>query len=409
MHLKLLNKINLILLIMSYFYFSYIKIFLSLPYHLFFLIIGVVLNLHRFKYVYKSLDKRLVVLFLMMIAIFYKSYIMQTGLFPNFTYLSRYVFIEIAIIYYIVAMIRDESDIKFFEKVIILVSIISIATAILQYLQFDLGWEIRKFIDFNPSKLDAISIQITDRIRPMGLAYFSITYSYQMLIISSFIFSYFIINKNSRNIFLLLFGFFSLFVSLTKSSLFGFTIAILIVVFYQKVTLKKILILSTFFLCIIILWYNQNSRNFLDVSSLSRLYLFNAGFNVFLDFFITGTGSLNYINFTKLYMEEFGLPFWITEMSVHNSYLAVLIKHGFLVIFPIVYLYYIYFLNNIYLKRYNYRLYIFFFVYIIAYTFNSFFHNAGIFNGDQLFWLIFAYLLVSNKIYKKKKMFTVDN
>ena len=42
------------------------------------------------------------------------------------------------------------------------------------------------------------------------------------------------------------------------------------------------------------------------------------------------------------------------------------------------------------------------YVYMISYTFHSFFHNAGMFNKDQLFWIIFAYLLAVKNIHKNK-------
>jgi hypothetical protein len=54
------------------------------------------------------------------------------------------------------------------------------------------------------------------------------------------------------------------------------------------------------------------------------------------------------------------------------------------------------------IKEFNSVFWIFFAFYFTAYAFHIFFHNSGPFSGDQLFWIMFAYMAASLKIFKKR-------
>jgi hypothetical protein len=402
MYLKLLNRANFIALILSYFYFSYLKIFYAVPYHIFFLTVGIVINVARYNYVFRYLDKRVVLLFILLFFIVIKSYLLYPvggGVIKVF---ANDILINLAIVYYVFTIIRNEKDMVFFEKTIIYIGSLSILIAIFQFFNFDFSWELRKYINFSSNPDDVISAQLLEKNRPGGLAYYAITYSYQILILASIFVSKYFENPTFKNFMWALFGAFGLFVSLTRSSLFGFIIAVIFFIVLQNFSLKKLLItiiLAAIFSVGIII---QEMRDISSVNNLSRYYLFLAGFNVFMDYIISGVGGMNYIEFTSRYMESYSMSSWTVELSVHNAFLVVLIKHGVFMLIPIFYLYYIYFGNIRLFKFVDFRSYAFFYVYMISYTFHSFFHNAGMFSKDQLFWIIFAYMLAVKHIHKNK-------
>ena len=401
MGLKLLNKANFIALILSYFYFSYLKIFYAVPYHIFFLAVGFVINVARYNYVVRYLDKRVVLLFILLFFVVVKSYLFYPGegVIKAFT---GDILINLAIVYYVFTLIRNEKDMVFFEKTIIYIGSLSMLIAIFQFFNFDFAWEIRKFINFNVDPNDLISAQLLERNRPTGLAYFVITYSYQMLILASIFVAKYFENPTFKNVMWTLFGVFGLFVSLTRSALFGFIIAVVIYVFFKNFSLKRLLIATTLVATIGISLVIQETRDISSVNNLTRYYLFLSGVNVFMDFLITGIGNLNPVEFTSEYLKNYNVPSWAVTHSVHNAFLTALIKHGVFMLIPVFYLYYIYFRNIGLFKFKDCRLYAFFYVYMISYTFHSFFHNAGMFNQDQLFWIIFAYLLAVKNIHKNK-------
>jgi hypothetical protein len=401
MGLKLLNKANFIALILSYFYFSYLKIFYAVPYHIFFLAAGVVINFARYNYVVRCLDKRVVLLFILLFFVIVKSYLLYPGE-EVIRDLTSDIFINLAIVYYVFTLIRNEEDMVFFEKTIIYIGSLSILIAIFQFFNFDFAWEMRKFINFNDDPNDLISVQLLERSRPGGLAYFAITYSYQMLIVASIFVAKYFKNPTFKNIMWTLFGVFGLFVSLTRSALFGFIIAVVIFTVFQNFSLKKLLIAITLAAFFSVGFIIQEMRDVSNVNNLSRYYLFLSGVNVFMDYIISGVGNMDYVELTSKYMENYNVSSWTVNHSVHNAFLTALIKHGVLTLIPVFYLYYIYFRNIRLFKFEDFRLYAFFYVYMISYTFHSFFHNAGMFNKDQLFWIIFAYLLAVKNIHKNK-------
>jgi hypothetical protein len=401
MNLKLLKRINFVALIASYFYFSYLKIFHAVPFHIFFLTAGIIINIARYNYAVRYLDKRVILLFILLFFVVGKSYLLYPGEEVIRDLLGN-TLINLSIVYYVFTLVRNEKDMVFFENTIIYIASLSMLVAIFQFFNFDFAWEVRKFINFNDDPNDIISAQLLERNRPGGLAYYAITYSYQMLILASIFVAKYFENSTFKNTIWAIFGVFGLFACLTRSSLLGFIIAVVAFVVFRNFSLKKLLIAIVSIVILGIGFVFQETRDISSVNNLSRYYLFLSGIDVFMDFIISGVGSQNYIEFTSKYMENYNVPTWSVNHSVHNAFLTVLIKHGVFMLIPIFYLYYIYFRNIKLLKFENFRLYAFFYIYMISYTFHSFFHNAGMFNKDQLFWIIFAYLLAVKNIYKNK-------
>jgi len=400
MNLKLLERLNFTALVSSYFYFSYLKIYGQLPYHIFFIGLGILINIFRFRFSIKSFDKRIIILFFLIFFITLKSYLIHPGQGFIFNFLND-ILMYVVMVFYVVNFIRHKEDIVFFQHIIIYVGSLSMLVAIFQLFDFDFAWDMRKFINFNNDPDDVVSIQIQERDRPVGLAYFSITYSYQMLILASLFVSNFLVERSSKNRNLAIFGVVGLLVCLSRSATLGFFISVVVYFLLNGLRLKNLAILLMVLFIFSIGFYIQDLRDISVLNDSSRYYLFLAGVNVFIDFIISGTGSLDYTDFTMDYMSSYGAPAWAQNHSVHSSLLTALIRHGFLLFLPIFYLYYIYIKENKVIKNYNKNLYVFFYIYIISYTVHSFFHNAGIFNKDQLFWLVFGFLIASKNVYNK--------
>ena len=401
MNLKLLNRINFAALIAAYFYFSYLKIYHTVPYHVFFLATGIIINIARYNYMVRYLDKRVILLFILLFFVVGKTYLIYPGegvirdLFGN-------ILINLSIVYYVFTLVRNEKDMVFFENTIIYIASLSMLVAIFQFFNFDFAWEMRKFINFNDDLNDPITNQLIERNRPGGLAYYAITYSYQMLILASIFIAKYFENPTFKNTIWAIFGVFGLFVCLTRSSMLGLIIAVVAFIVFRNFSLKRLLIAIVLIVILGIGFVIQETRDISSVNNLVRYYLFLSGIDVFMDFIISGVGGQNYIEYTSKYMENYNAPTWSVNQGVHNAFLTVLIKHGVFMLIPIFYLYYIYFRNIRLLKFVDFRSYAFFYVYMISYTFHSFFHNAGMFSKDQLFWIIFAYMLAVKHIHKNK-------
>ena len=158
MNLKLLNRINFAALIAAYFYFSYLKIYHTVPYHVFFLATGIIINIARYNYMVRYLDKRVILLFILLFFVVGKTYLIYPGegvirdLFGN-------ILINLSIVYYVFTLVRNEKDMVFFENTIIYIASLSMLVAIFQFFNFDFAWEMRKFINFNDDLNDPITNQ----------------------------------------------------------------------------------------------------------------------------------------------------------------------------------------------------------------------------------------------------------
>ena len=355
------------------------------------------INLVKINYMINNLDRRLILLFMGLFFIYLKTYLAypSIGIIKD---VGRDLVLIIIIWYYVVSLVRNERDIVFFQNTIIFVGSTSMSVAILQFLNVDFAWELRKFIDFSDDPADIISAQISARDRPPGLAYFSITYSYQMLIVASMFFGKYATNPSFKNHFLLLFGVFGIFVCMSRSALLGVLISFIIFYLFNKFSATKLLAMVGLAMSIFIGLLFQETRDFGSSNDSVRYYLFLAGLNVAIDYAITGIGSLDPAILTSQYMETYPVPSWAIPHSVHNSFLTPLMTYGPIMLIPIFYLYYIYFVTIKKIEFDRSELYCFFYVYIISYSIHSLFHNAGFFNKDQLFWLILSFLLAVRNI-----------
>jgi len=394
------NKLNFVALIISYFYFSYLKIFSFVPFHLLFLFIGITINLRAFKYVFYNIEKNLIYLFIFIFLICLNSYLVvdPKNLIKT---LFQDVLVIFSIFYYVFSFIRNEKDISFFIKTIIYVGSFSMLVAIFQFFQFDFAWEMRRFFETTDA---IVNQQLIDQIKPAGLAFYSITYSYHTIILASILFSRFINYLSINNFILFLFGFFAVFVSSSESAIFGFILAMLIFIFFNalRIYTRFLIVFTISALLILILFiYVYSGRDFVFYD-MNRIYLFKAGLFAFKENFLLGLGGSDINEITFLYLENADISNWVKNLSIHNSFLLAFIKKGIFMLIPFLLLFYVYFKNLMLLKVENKYLYTFFYVYLISYCFHSFFHNAGMFNKDQLFWIIFAFLCAAVNIYKKK-------
>ena len=402
--LEVFNKLNFVAYSISLFYFSYFKIFNVVPYHSFFLIIGIIINFKSLKRLLFLFDKYLIFLFIFLFIICLKSYIA----FPTknlIESLFRDVIYYFIIMCYVFTAVRNEKDVSFFIKTIVYIGSFSALIAIFQFFQFDFAWELRRLI--KSTDLDAPLItQLYEQKKPFGLAFYSITLSYQMIILASIFFSRYMNYRSLNNLILLLFGFLAVFATKSESALFGFIFAILAYIFFNvlKTYTKILIVLIIASILVIILFILLSFQH--DHSSLSdytsRIYLFNAGIFAFKENFLLGLGGNDINVATFQYLKDIDVRDWVKSMSIHNSFLIPLIKHGVLMLLPFLLLFYVYFKSINVLKYKNKNLYTFFYVYIFCYVFHSFFHNAGIFNKDQLFWIIFTLLVAAANIYRRK-------
>lgn len=394
------NKLNFVALIISYFYFSYLKVFSFVPFHLLFLFIGITINLRAFKYVFYNIEKNLIYLFIFFFLISLNSYLAFP---PNNIIKSLFqdVIIILLIFCYVFSFIRSEKDISFFIKTIIYVGSFSMLVAIFQFFQFDFAWEMRRFFDTSDP---VVNQQLIDQIKPSGLAFYSITYSYHTIILASILFSRFSNYLSINNFILFLFGFFAVFVSSSESAIFGFILAMLVFIFFNALRIyTRFLMVFTFSaLLILILFIYADAGPNSVFYDMNRIYLYKAGLFAFKENFLLGLGESDINQITFQYLKYTDISNWVKHLSIHNSFLLAFIKKGIFMLIPFLLLFYVYYKNLMLLKVENKYLYTFFYVYLISYCFHSFFHNAGMFNRDQVFWIIFAFLCAAVNIYKKK-------
>jgi hypothetical protein len=419
MKLSLLNKIGLSLLLICYFYFSYIKFF-NIPPHLFIIFLILACNFYNLKESVLFLSSELKAVFLSLFIVTAISAISTyQESFSNykeiFEYIFKFSFLPVAIFLVIDVTIKIKKDIDFFERAIIAISTITISIAIFQHFGINWAWDLRQLIQGSGMN-GRLSEWFAIRDRPMGLAYHNITLTYQSLIFSSLLISYFLSSKERnyltcRNL-ILLFGFINILILKSRSLFFGLGLAFFIAYIYKnkksilrydslKSLLQPILIflvLATIFAFFII---SQHKAVF-DNTFASRFYHIYAGLNIFLDHLVFGIANVPYQNFSHYYLVKLDtyIPSYIYDEGVHNSYLSALLKNGIFILAPLFFTYKIWIKNNLVFSSSYKRTYYFFLVYIISYSFHSFFHNQGIFTGDQLFWLMFSFLVVNSKLHK---------
>lgn len=422
MKLFLLNKIGLTLLLICYFYFSYIKFF-SFPPHLIIICLILCFNFFNLKESTLFMNGEIKILFFSLFIVTFISAIFSYGSnsssYTDYSEIIQYIFkfgfLPPAIFLVIDVSIKGKKDIDFFINTIMALSIVTIGIAILQFYGINWAWNLRTFIQ-GPGSSIRLSEWFIKRDRPMGLAYHNITLTYQSLIFSSYLISTFLFNKESRYLtsrnFILLFGLINLFILKSRSLFFGLGLAFFIAYIYENKksilrfgSLKSFfqpilifLVLATLFVFFII---SQHKAVF-DNTFASRFYHIYAGLNIFLDHLVFGIANVPYQNFSHYYLDKIDtyVPYYVFDEGVHNSFLSALLKNGIFILVPLFFTYKIWIKSNSFFSVPHKKIYLFFLVYLISYSFHSFFHNQGIFTGDQLFWLMFSFLVVSSNLYK---------
>jgi hypothetical protein len=277
--------------------------------------------------------------------------------------------------------------------------------AILQFFKIDFAWLLRESLITDDLKLDPrMTSFFINRDHPMGLAYFSVTYSYQMLIGFGAILSCWIAEKSERKFYsAIIFIIFWLGIILTfsKSAIVGSLFGLLTVKRNIINKIKNVIFLSVAIVSIALYWLLA-SANIRSNLSLDRLAHIRVGLRVILDN-PYGIGWQNYAMFSSQYFQKFNFSsLYLQGESVHNAYLLPIINFGLIAILPIFILITLTVTRIKKIKEYNSVFWIFFAFYFTTYAFHIFFHNSGPFSNDQLFWVLFAYMTASLKVFKKE-------
>jgi len=284
------------------------------------------------------------------------------------------------------------------KKFMLIFLIIDAVMAILQFFEFDFAWDIRSMLQsFSLDQDIRVMHAIKSHDHPIGLAYQSITFSYHMLLLFALSFSNLIEDKkNIWNQACFVISAIGLFISFSMSTIGGVVFSVIFLLLRKNKIPDFKLIIFYVLGCLILLLILLYKRDFNFVSAISRFFHLYAGFNVFLDNYIYGMQGIDYTKLSTPYLEKLNdVPNYVLYEAVHNSYMLAMLKLGFLVIVLIFFLFFLIaklcktvelgFSNG----RYLYS------IYFPAYFITSFFHNAGAYTGDQLFWIVVGLLITT--------------
>lgn len=402
-----LANINMFFYIVSLLFFSYFHPF-NIRFHLFFLTVGLLISLLKRELNQNLFEKADIFLFsTLLLSILSCSFHHSTSLndfdLNNFVELViRGFIIPLGIFTYISCYINNKHSIYILRKFFILLLLISTIVAILQYFKIDFFWWIRLALNTSDLSVDPrMASFFIVRDHPMGLAYFSVPYSYQMLIGFAAMLSCLIAEKSKRTFYSsIIFGI-GLILTFSKSAIGAMFIGLLTVQrnFINKS--KNVIFLFVIIVSTILYWLlaSSNIRNNL---SLDRLTHIHTGLNVILDN-PYGIGWQDYAIFSSPYFQQFNSSaLFLQQETVHNAYLLPIIKFGLITILPVFILIILTVRRIKKIKESNLEFWNFFAFYFTAYAFHIFFHNSGPFSGDQLFWVMFAYMTASLKFFKKR-------
>jgi hypothetical protein len=299
----------------------------------------------------------------------------------NLIYLSIVLQFTIFNIFYFIFK-REYSKMLFVKNYIFLICI-SCLLSLLQYLGFDFAWYIRNL--FGIPNDEIVLLQLSERVKGVGLAYYSVQFSYQILLGLSLT----LIFCNTKKTITHFIYLFLLIGALTTKSTSMILIIFISYIYILKVNLKLILILLI--LCIILNFENIFFYFKYDSSIVSRLFQYQIFYNLLPNIPYFGY-PLEEIDLLK---NEYSLlntnSDWYGIIGFHNSFITSLLENG-----PFVFLMYLLIYLYSILNSYKNNIYIFV---MFLYIFKSSIHNAGIQTAD-IYGLILIALLTSNRYYK---------
>lgn len=402
-----LANINMFCYLVSLLYLSYFHPF-NIRFHLFFLTTGLLTSLHKKESNQNIFERGDIFLFsTLLLSIFFfflKLGVLQSSFYWNdFAKLFLRAFIiPLATFSYISSYISNKNSIYLLRNFFIFLLLITTIVAIFQYFKIYFAWHMRLALNTDELSTDPrMESLFIYRDHPMGLAYYSITYSYQMLIGIAAIFSC-LIAKKTKHIFIystiLWLG---LVLTFSKSAITGIFISFLTV--KKNILSKKKNVIFLFaIIASIILYLLLSSAFTLSNILATRFYHLRVGLKVILDN-PYGIGVTDYAIFSSPIFQQFIIPgLDIQQENVHNAYLFPIIKFGWIAILPIIILIFLVVKRIKKVKVSSLVFWYFFMIYFTSYAFHIFFHNAGPFSGDHMFWIMFAYMAASLKVFKRE-------
>ena len=318
--------------------------------------------------------------------------------FSNIYLASKLLLMPLVVIITFSILIKHIIEFEKIKKILTIFLSIDAIIAIFQFFEFDFAWKIRALLQTFSSDNDArVMHAINTHEHPLGLAYQSITFSYHMILFFALTFSNWIEDKKNINyqIYFIIASI-GLFMSFSMSAIGGVFISYVLFIYRRNLIPNKILIINFLLAGLLILLALLIKREFNFVSAHSRIFHLYAGINVFIDNYIFGLQGNEYTTLARPYLDRFSyVPSYVYNEAVHNSYLMAMLKLGCLSIFLIFFLFYsilklcqvVEFISSKGCYMYS--------LYFPAYFTTSFFHNAGPYTGDQLFWVVVGFLVIS--------------
>jgi len=336
--------------------------------------------------------------------------ILRLGLmFADFyRYLGRFG-MHIATAYIFQYYINDEYKLKRVLKFLVCVAAISGFVGLLQAIVGEPFYQLRNFL-----QKDIYSAS-PDVNRVCGLSYYYIPFSYDMLSVIFLPIGILVAHnkrlKNKERLFWLVTSFLMLagiLFSFTRSAIFGFVVSLLILFFikgrYKKSVLYVVLFVVIFLLVLFGSKYETSKRvfNFSDFSAHSRVVLTKISFFISINNPLgVGVGMFNERaaehEYYKYVHGMYG-AYIVTQTGSHNHLMNVVVYFGWIgLLIALLFYYHLY--KSVIFSYYNsYNeftkgLSMGFIGFFISYLIHSSFHNAGIFKGGDVIWIILGLIM----------------
>ncbi|MFX0204601.1 MAG: O-antigen ligase family protein [Candidatus Hodarchaeota archaeon] len=332
--------------------------------------------------------------------------------------ISKRLLIPLMIGFCTVSFIKDRPNLKLFLGMMLLALSLSAFVGIMQFLDFGFFWRLREAIGISASTV--VGQQILTRSRISGLAYFAIPLSYQLASIIPLVFGV-ILSKlipASHRLFLwlsMVVMSLALFFSLTRSSIVGCFLGIVVVLYLSKFRFRIFRVfLISFAFAILVLSVSFLKERFttLDYGIYAKPPQFLVGLKIFISHPLgIGLGRFeeyateHYSSVSHLRASEA-----VLTSASHNQFLNTLVYLGLpgLVLLLVFYWMLFKYLNDhrgncqdSIMRGINIGLVGSFVSYVVA----SSFHNAGPFVGDPFNWYLIGLVMVlSNLDLRREKL-----
>ncbi|HEC93680.1 MAG TPA: O-antigen ligase domain-containing protein [Candidatus Atribacteria bacterium] len=335
---------------------------------------------------------------------------------------------NISTVIFLGLFIKDEKILKKVVNIFIFILGINALVGIFQYIGIEQAYTIRQYL----TKVEIYAHQG----RVLGLSRTCIEYAYVLQLGFALLLGLLFWQDKKRRIerIFLYISIWIIGIALilngTRSAIGGIVLSILFYTFFDKKLLgEKIYtpkrIFAIFFVILVLgfstfsilkmlgLEYILSPRQILlkDPSAIGRIPRVKLALNVFIHHPLGVGGWNNYVEKINFYWKNLGISrgiYW-NEFSVHNHFLRTFVYYG--IVGGILFILYILKLLKTCIVNYknaafsNYLKGVFLggAIFIVAYCFNIFFHNAGPLAGDNLFWFWVGIIVSGINIVKNKK------